>query len=153
MEGTKRMNATDKMHIITSVTVTGLTQVILGWSDGIEASLDLGALVQGKAFAALRDAEAFARVAIGDWGHSLVWASGAELGADRLWLETLSATGHGDARTFVEWRLQHGLSLSKAAEALGLSRRMIAYYSNGEKPIPRPVLLACKGWEVETRAA
>jgi hypothetical protein len=26
---------------------------------------------------------------------------------------------------------------------------MVAYYSNGEKPVPRPILLACKGWEVE----
>ncbi len=65
-----------------------------------------------------------------------------------LWLETLSATGRGDARTFLEWRLRHGLSLAKTADALGLSRRMVAYYSNGEKPIPKSILLACKGWEV-----
>ncbi len=58
------------------------------------------------------------------------------------------ATGHADARTFLEWRARHGLSLSKAAEALGLSRRMVAYYSSGEKPVPKAVLLACRGWEV-----
>jgi transcriptional regulator with XRE-family HTH domain len=45
-------------------------------------------------------------------------------------------------RRFLERRLRHGLSLRGAAEALGLSRRMIAYYSNGEKPIPRAILLA-----------
>jgi predicted transcriptional regulator len=50
-----------------------------------------------------------------------------------LWLETLSATGHSDVRAFLEWRLRHALSLSKAADALGVSRRMVAYYSNGEK--------------------
>ena len=56
--------------------------------------------------------------------------------------------GHDDAREFLEWRLRHGLSLTKTAEALDISRRMVAYYSNGEKPIPRAILLACKGWEV-----
>jgi Helix-turn-helix len=82
----------------------------------------------------------------------VVWPSGAELGADTLWLETLSATGHPDSRAFLEWRLRHGLSLSAAAQALGISRRMVAYYSNGERPVPRPILLACKGWEVERAA-
>ena len=90
----------------------------------------------------------FAKVEVGDWGHSLAWPSGTELGADMLWLETLSATGHGDVRAFLEWRLRHALSLSKAAEALGVSRRMVAYYSNGEKRVPKPILLACRGWEV-----
>src|SRR3546814_8667818 len=59
----------------------------------------------------------------------------------------LAATGHGDVRAFLEWRLRHALSLSKAADALGVSRRMVAYYSNGEKKVPKPILLACRGWE------
>jgi hypothetical protein len=25
---------------------------------------------------------------------------------------------------------------------------MVAYYSNGEKKVPKPILLACRGWEV-----
>jgi hypothetical protein len=44
------------------------------------------------------------------------------------------------------------LSLSSAGEALGLSRRMVAYYSSGEKKVPRAILLACKGWEVSEAA-
>jgi hypothetical protein len=28
---------------------------------------------------------------------------------------------------------------------------MVAYYSNGEKPVPKPILLASKGWEVFTQ--
>jgi predicted transcriptional regulator len=55
-------------------------------------------------------------------------------------------------REFLEWRLRHGLSLSGTADAPGISRRMVAYYSNGEKPVPRPILLACKGWEVSHAA-
>ena len=103
----------------------------LTWSDGETADVDLAAILEDRAFAMLRDPEVFAQAEIGDWGHSLAWPSGAEIGADRLWLETLSAKGRDDARTFLEWRLRHGLSLSKAADALGVSRRMIAYYSNG----------------------
>src|SRR3546814_8466112 len=64
-----------------------------------------------------------------------------------LWLETLSATGHGDVRAFLEWRLRHALSLSKAADALGVSRRLVAYSSNGEKQVPKPILLAYRGWD------
>ena len=49
-------------------------------------------------------------------------------------------------RQFLAWRLRNGLSLSKAAEALGLARRTVAYDSNGER-IPKAILLACKGWD------
>ena len=40
-----------------------------------------------------------------------------------------------------------GLTLEQAAQALGISRRMLIYYRDGEKPIPRAVWLACLGWE------
>jgi hypothetical protein len=124
----------------------------LRWSDDTRAKLDLAALLRGKLFARSRDPKLFEKARIGEWGHSVVWPSGAELGAETLWLETLSATGHADAREFLAWRLRHGLSLTGTAAALGISRRMVAYYSNGEKPIPRPILLACKGWEVSNAA-
>jgi hypothetical protein len=29
---------------------------------------------------------------------------------------------------------------------------MVAYYSNGEKTVPRPILLACVGWEASCAA-
>ena len=142
------MNGVDTSRTITSAVPIGFTSLRLGWSDQTIVDLDLGAAVNDQAFAALGDQAEFARVRIGDWGHSLVWPSGAEMGADSLWLETLSMTGHDDARAFLEWRLRHALSLTRAAEALGLSRRMVAYYSNGEKKVPKAILLACRGWEV-----
>src|SRR3546814_1933967 len=127
------MNITDKARTITAVRATGPSSLHLSWSEGTAADLDLGAVLADRAFAALRDPGEFAKVEVGDWGHSLAWPSGAELGADMLWLETLSATGHGDVRAFLEWRLRHALSLSKAADALGVSRRMVAYYSRSEE--------------------
>jgi hypothetical protein len=146
------MSAEDKTRTITSVKANSPAKLRLKWSDGTRAEIDLSGMLRERAFRALRDDEDFARVRVGEWGHSVEWPSGAELGAETLWLETLSAMGHQDARSFLEWRLRHGLSLTKAAEALGLSRRMVAYYSNGEKPVPRSILLACKGWEVSHAA-
>ncbi len=145
------MSATDTMRTIKSVKATGPARLRLTWSDGAAAELDLSAWLEKPAFTSLSDPAEFARVEIGDWGHSLQWPSGAEAGADSLWLETLSATRREGARAFLEWRQRHGLSLNGAAEALGLSRRMVAYYSNGEKPAPKTVLLACKGWAVGKR--
>ncbi|HEY8695995.1 MAG TPA: DUF2442 domain-containing protein [Rhizomicrobium sp.] len=146
------MNAADTMRTIEAVKAERAGILRLKWSDGTEARVDIGRMLHKRPLRILRDEKEFAQVRPGDWGHSIQWPGGAELGADTLWLETLSATGRDDARGFLEWRMRHGLSLTKAAEALGLSRRMVAYYSNGEKPVPRPILLACKGWEAEQAA-
>lgn len=143
------MNGNDTLRAIANVAVTGPARLQLTWSDGTVAKLDLNAHIP----TVLRDPKIFARVEVGDWGHSVIWPNDIEIGADTLWLETLSATGHADTRRFLEWRLRHGLSLSKAAEALGLSRRTVAYYSNGERKIPKPILLACRGWEAELAQA
>jgi hypothetical protein len=146
------MNTTDKVRTITAVKAKPPSRLSLQWSDGTRAELDIGALARTGALRKLRDKGEFSRVRIGEWGHSIEWPSGAELGSETLWLETLSAIGRNDTRDFLEWRLRHGLSLTKTAEALGISRRMVAYYSNGEKPVPRPILLACKGWEASHAA-
>ncbi len=142
------MSVMDKVRMIVSARATGPASLRLAWTDGTEADIHLDAILNDGASATLRDPDEFARVEVGDWGHSLTWPSGAEVGAEFLWLETLSATGHDDARAFLEWRLRHALSLSKTADALGVSRRMVAYYSNGEKKVPKSILLACRGWEV-----
>jgi predicted transcriptional regulator len=61
----------------------------------------------------------------------------------------LEQNGRADAVAFIRWRWRNRLSLSKPAETLGLSRRMVAYYESGEQEVPRTVLLALKGWEAE----
>jgi len=137
-----------RLRRIEAVEATAGHRLRLRWSGGAEAEIDFRPFLRRRAFRVLASEEEFGQARVGDWGHSLEWPSGAEIGADSLWLETLSATGHGDARTFLEWRHRHGLSLMEAADALGVSRRMVAYYSSGEKPVPRHILLACLGWEV-----
>jgi transcriptional regulator with XRE-family HTH domain len=47
---------------------------------------------------------------------------------------------------FRAWMDEHNLTQEGAAQALGLSRRMIAYYLSGEKSIPKTVMLATEGW-------
>jgi hypothetical protein len=136
--GTEPMTS-DTMRTIRSARPLGDTRLRLEWSDGIVAEVEVQQVPDP------------ANVQVGDWGHSLAWADGSEIGADSLWLDTLSAIGRGDARQFLEWRLCNGLSLARAAEALGLARRTVAYYSNGDRPVPKTLLLACKGWDAMHR--
>lgn len=138
----------EKLRTIAGVEAMAPATLILTWSSGERASIDLGSLLGCRGFETLADPKVFKQVRVGDWGHSVEWPNGVDLGADRLWLDTLSALDKHDAREFLAWRLRNGLSLSKAAHVLDMSRRMIAYYSAGEKPVPKHVLLACKGWEV-----
>jgi DNA-binding XRE family transcriptional regulator len=135
---------TDWMRTITSAEPRGLGRVTVLWSDGTAAEIALPPAIGTPD----------APPAIGDWGHSLVWPDGSEVGADALWLATLSAIGRADSRNFLEWRVAHGLSLTRAAEELGISRRTVANYSNGSQPVPKAILLACKGWSaVKAEAA
>ena len=146
------MTGTDRTRSIATVAAAPPATLAVAWSDGTSAAIDLTPRLGARALRGLRDPLLFAQVRLGDWGHSVVWPDGAELGAEALWLETLTAIGRSDTRAFLEWRLRHGLSLSATAQALGLSRRMVAYYSNGEKRIPRPILLACRGWYADAAA-
>jgi hypothetical protein len=147
-----RLPRADRMRTITSAAATPPATLVLVCSDGTSAAIDLSPRLRARASRALRDPHRFAQARLGDWGQSVIWPDWTEVGAEALWLETLTATGRSDTRAFLEWRLRHGLSLSGAAEALGLSRRMVAYYSNGEKRIPRAILLACLGWEADAAA-
>ncbi|MBX9643311.1 MAG: helix-turn-helix transcriptional regulator [Novosphingobium sp.] len=126
------MNA-DWMRTIERAELREGGKLFLLWLDGTAAELEAPS--------------AKGPVTLGEWGHSLEWADGTEIGADSLWLETLTAIGRDDARQFLQWRLANGLSLARAAEELGLSRRTVAYYSNGTRPVPKAILLACKGWD------
>lgn len=102
-----------------------------------------------KGLRPLRDPAVFARADVGEGGFSVVWPGDLDVGADRLYEMALEQNGRADAVAFIRWRWRNKLSLSKAAESLGVSRRMVAYYESGEREVPRTVLLALKGWEVE----
>ena len=123
------------------------------WMNEKTLNVDLRELVYRlKGLRPLRDTAAFARAEVGEGGHSVVWPGELDVGAARLWEMTLEQNGRTDAVEFIRWRWKHGLSLTDAAEALGISRRQVAYYGSGEHEVPRTVLLACKGWEAERQA-
>lgn len=48
---------------------------------------------------------------------------------------------------FAAWMERNSLSLEGTAQALGISRRMAAYYKSGERLAPRTILLACQGYD------
>ena len=135
---------------IASVRTVGGHVLALRWRDGRNFKVDLLAFIAAlPVLRRLRNTATFQRVKLGEGGHSLVWPNGLDLGADRLWELTLEQNGRGDTAEFLRWRWRWGLSLATAAEALGLSRRQVAYYASGQHAVPRTVLLACKGWETE----
>lgn len=147
------MNET-KATRIAGVLPKGDYTLRIRWVSGAAMIVDLRDVVFGlKGLRPLRDRAAFARATVGEGGHSVAWPGGLDMGADRLWEMSLEQNGRADAAEFLRWRWRHGLSLSAVADALGLSRRMVAYYANGEREVPRTVLLACKGWELEHRQA
>ena len=126
----------------------------LKWQKGQRLPVSLAEPVHRlKGLRPLRDQAVFARAEVGEGGHSVVWPGDLDIGAARLWELTLEQNGHADAAEFIRWRWRHGLSLSAAADALGISRRQVAYYASGEEPVPRYVLLACKGWEAQRDTA
>ena len=122
----------------------------LVWSTGETLNVNLSGLPRrNAAFAKLADPAFFAKMDRDEWGHGIGWPDGLDLGADRLYELSREQAGLPTASEFEAWMQRNGLSLSVAAESLGMTRRMIAHYRTGSKPIPIVVGLACKGWEVK----
>jgi len=51
-------------------------------------------------------------------------------------------------KAFRHWRERKAYTLDSATRALGLSRRTVAYYEQGAKPIPRVVALAARALDL-----
>lgn len=124
----------------------------LVYADGAVLRVDLKALVDGHPLlSALRDPLVFSTARVGEWGGSVVWGddpdSDLELAADNLRARAIEQAGGVSHEFILNWMARHRLGLDAAAQALGLSRRMLAYYRSGAKPVPRTVALACLGWE------
>lgn len=128
----------------------------LVYADGVALSVDLRPIIRKhRTLARLKDAAVFAQAHIGEWGGSVNWGNDddLELAADNLRARAIEQAGGYSHETIWNWMARHGFTLDTAAQELGLSRRMLAYYRSGEKPVPRTVGLACLGWEEEHRLA
>lgn len=125
--------------------------VVVTWADDSVSEIDLSEPIgRLKVLRPLRRKGKFSQVKAGEWGWSIAWADDMEIGADTLWRMAQEQAGNFvPASVFQAWRARNRLSLSGAARLLGLSRRMIAYYDSGQRPIPKLVGLACQGVEAQ----
>lgn len=135
---------------IETARVTGDLTLEIGWSTGETLAIDLSDLAQPP-FGAPRNPSFVARMTRDEWGHGLDWPDGLGLGADRLYELSRQQAGLPTASEFNDWMQRNGLSLASAAESLGMTRRMIAHYRTGSRPIRKVVGLACLGWELRRR--
>ena len=121
----------------------------LKYADGQGFKVELRDWIEtSKKLRVLRDPKLFAQATVGFAGRTVDWIEDeVDLASDNLRnLAVEQAGGIGFERIWT-WLHETGLTLEQAAEALGISRRMLIYYRDGEKPIPRAIWLACLGWE------
>jgi DNA-binding XRE family transcriptional regulator len=121
------------------------------WTHGEESLVDVSGMIETfRVFTPLRsDPRMFAAVEVGEYGTHIAWSDDIDMAASTLWRlaqEQSGATMTADA--FRRWRERKAYTLDTAARALGLSRRTVAYYDRGARPIPRTVALAVKALEL-----
>jgi DNA-binding transcriptional regulator YiaG len=122
------------------------------WKNGEENLVNISGLIETfHVYDALRRSpELFRQVRVGEYGTDVVWNDKIDMSADTLWrLAQEQAGATMSAAAFKHWRERKAYTLDSAAQALGISRRMVAYYEQGEKAIPRVVALAVRALELK----
>lgn len=136
------------LYRITDVQPEQGFELRMAWEDGYTALVDLTRTLHTfKVFSRHREnPELFRSVHVADDGWSIEWADGMDLGTDELRRLALEQAGESmSPGAFRAWMERHGLTDRKAADMLGISRRMVTYYKSGEQIIPKYILLACRG--------
>jgi hypothetical protein len=118
------------------------------WHDGSRTDHDLASLVTGQPWAAtLRDPAVFSAAELQDDGWQIVWpGTEVALSAHGLWDDAhppSPAANWMSAADFTAWMQEMQWSFAQAAEALGVSKRMLKYYAAGTHDVPKTVWLAC----------
>lgn len=140
-------------HTLVNLAVLSPGGLQLTFADGVSFNVDLAPVIRDHAvLSALSDPALFARAHVDARGGYVVWVDDdLEMAADNLrHLAIEQAGGIGHERLW-EWMHRNNLTQERAAEAIGISRRMLNYYLSGEKPIPKTVWLACLGAETELK--
>ena len=139
-----------KQFTLSSVKTTPTASLLLRYADGEQFEVSLvDTILKHPALERLKESKVFSSAKVGDHGASVIWANDddLELAADNLRALAIEQAG-GVSHEFIwNWMARNDLTLDTAAEALGVSRRMLAYYRSGSKPVPRTVALACIGCE------
>jgi DNA-binding XRE family transcriptional regulator len=121
------------------------------WDNGDENRVDVSGMIGTfRIFEPLRRSpDLFGKARVGEHGTDVVWTDGIDMAADTLWRLAQEQAGLAmSAAEFKNWRERQAYTLDLAARALGVSRRMVAYYEQGAKPIPRVVALATRALEL-----
>ncbi len=135
----------NKPPLIQTVKALPSMTLVVAWSTGETLPVDVSRLIRRfKLYAPLRDPAHFIKAKADAWGHAVLWPGDVDMGADQLYELAREQAGEWGHERFAEWMTAHGLSLNTAADALGLSRRMMAHYRTGSRPIPHVVALACE---------
>lgn len=132
-------------RIINVSTAATPNNLRISWKNGGESIIDVSELINTfRVYAPLRQStDLFNQVRVGEYGADIVWSDEIDMSADSLWRLAQEQSGKTiSASAFRKWRENKSYTLDDAAAALGISRRMVAYYDHGEKPIPRIVALA-----------
>lgn len=135
---------------ITEVQVEAPSRLQLTFADSERMQVDLSQIIpKYPTLAPLADSKIFKTAEVGEWGGCVVWNKddNLELAADNLRARAIEQAGGCSHERIWNWMTRNNLTLDAAANELGLSRRMLAYYRSGEKPVPRTVGLAIIGWE------
>jgi antirestriction protein ArdC len=126
------------------------------WDNGDRSVIDVSGPIESfRVYAPLRKSlEMFRKVRRGEHGTDVVWSDEIDMAADTLWRLAQEQSGATmTAEAFRSWRHRKAYTLDEAAKALGISRRMVAYYDQGDKPIPRVVALAARALELSEAGA
>ncbi len=152
MGGTERTGMTMPRKILPRITAVSADEkpltLRIRWERGDESRIDLsGPIETFRVYEPLRHSrDLFRRVHVGEQGTDIVWSDEIDMAADTLWRLAREQAGVTlSPSAFKHWRERHAFTLDTAAAALGVSRRMVAYYEQGKKPIPRVVALATRG--------
>lgn len=133
---------------IKSIVITGPGTLTITFGDDVTMNIDLRTLISRNSFLApLKDTVLFSEAKISNNSRGIEWNDDIDLAGDNLRAEAVEQNGGISHERIWNWMHRNGLTLDSAAEALGISRRMLVYYRNGDKPIPRHIWLACIGWE------
>ena len=120
----------------------------VNWTGNVNPSLstviDLAPIILTyKFYRPLRDNPAlFRTVHVINEGTAIAWGANDEIDMSATAIEHL-ASEVMQSLNFRSWLEKNQLTLDAAASQLGISRRLAAYYTSGEKPIPRYIALAC----------
>ena len=133
---------------LTGIRANGPDTFFVSWDDGHGADIDFGLIVAAHPkLAPLLHEDDYPVVSEDGW--SVEWKqSGIDFGAAQLrrWADEQAGEAM-PAAAFRGWIESHGFTLDRAARALGLSRRTVAYYLSGEQPVPKTVMLATEGYD------